>query len=75
MQITGNYNGTNGDESSLPNFYDLFCNGTYGRTKPMIIGEVCSSSSRTMQHFSNSSLMLDASAEHRCSSSSSSSLQ
>ncbi|WIA31117.1 hypothetical protein OEZ86_001141 [Tetradesmus obliquus] len=38
-KITGNYIGANGDESGVPNFYDLFCNGTYGRTKPMIIGE------------------------------------
>jgi hypothetical protein len=40
LQITGNYNGANGDESMLPNFYGLFCNGTRGHNKPMIIGEV-----------------------------------
>ncbi|KAF6251904.1 glycoside hydrolase superfamily [Scenedesmus sp. NREL 46B-D3] len=38
-KITGNYNGASGDERGVPNFYDLFCNGTYGRSKPMIIGE------------------------------------
>lgn len=40
LQITGNYNGFGGDQRGVPNFYDMFCNGTYGRNKPMIIGEV-----------------------------------
>ncbi|KAF6251906.1 glycoside hydrolase superfamily [Scenedesmus sp. NREL 46B-D3] len=38
-KITGNYIGAAGDETGVPNFYDLFCNGTHGRSKPMIIGE------------------------------------
>jgi hypothetical protein len=36
-QIIGEYRGTAGDESGVPNFYDQFCNRL---GKPMVIGEV-----------------------------------
>jgi hypothetical protein len=47
LQITGTYNGAGGDQSNVPDFYDMFCRT---RGKPMVIGEVSLSSCLWLVH-------------------------